>query len=98
MNITDQDHDEIVAIQIGTHVYFHQLAIDKVIEAGGFNNLHPRSTFKFMAEMDLDPKWAEYAKYPTIFDMKQYHAYARGVPIEEIFKSHPSGDDSITQR
>jgi len=97
MNITDQDHDEIIAIQIGSNIYFHQHAIDKTIEAGGFYKLHPRSTFKFMAEMDLDPKWSEYATYPTIFTMKQYRDYASGVPIEDIFKSTPSGADSESQ-
>ncbi len=31
LNIKDQDHDEIIAIQVGSHIYFHQL-IGKEIE------------------------------------------------------------------
>jgi len=75
MNITDQDSDEIIAIQIGSDIYFGQAAIDKCIEAQGYNQLHPRSTFKFMAELDLDPKWNEYAKYPTIFRLREFKEF-----------------------
>ncbi|HEY2811799.1 MAG TPA: hypothetical protein VGJ00_10485 [Rhabdochlamydiaceae bacterium] len=71
MNITEQDEDEIIAIQIGSDIYFGQAAIDKCIEVQRFNQLHPRSTFKFIAELDLDPKWVEYAEYPTIFKLSE---------------------------
>lgn len=70
-NITDQDEDEFIAIQIGSDIYFGQAAIDKCIEMQGYNCLHPRSTFKLMAELDLDPKWDEYAEYPTIFKLSE---------------------------
>jgi hypothetical protein len=94
MQLTEQDSDEIVAIQFGSDIYFGQQAIDKAIELKDFTCLHSRWVFKFMAEMDLSPKWEEYANYPTIFKLSWYKRYASGEPIENIFKSQPSGDDS----
>lgn len=98
MNLTEQDSDEIVAIQFGNDIYFGQQAVDKAIELKDFTKLHSCWVFKFMAEMDLSPKWAEYATYPTLFKISWYERYARGEPIDEIFKSQPSGDDSESQR
>lgn len=80
MNITKQDMEEIVAIQFGNDIYFAQTALDKAIELQDFTCLYPRATFKFMAEMDLSPKWAEYAEYPTIFDLKEYKEYCEKHP------------------
>jgi hypothetical protein len=74
-DITQEDMEDIVAIQFGMDVYFGMKAVDKAIEYGTFTNLHPRSTFKFMAMFDLGPKWAEYATYPTIFTMKQFKEF-----------------------
>ncbi len=71
MVITPQDQDEIVAIQFGSDVYFGQGAIDKCIELQGYTNLHPRSTFKLMSILDVHPKWAEYAEYPTLFRISE---------------------------
>jgi hypothetical protein len=75
--ITQEDMEDIIAIQFGDDIYFGQKAVDKAIELQDFTNLHPRSTFKFMAELDLSPKWAEYAAYPTIFTMKEYRGFLR---------------------
>ena len=71
MNITDQDHEEIVAIQFGQDILFGMSAVDEVRRTQNYTQLIPRSTFKFMAEIELDPRWAEYAEYPTIFSLKQ---------------------------
>ena len=76
-DITTEDMEDIIAIQFGADVYFGTKAIDRVKELGAFTNLHPRSTFKFMAMFDLHPKWAEYATYPTIFTMKQYREFIK---------------------
>lgn len=80
MNITQQDMEEIIAIQFGDGIYFAQAALDKVRELQDYTCLHPRATFKFMAEMDLSPKWEEYAGYPTIFDLKEYRKYCEEHP------------------
>lgn len=73
--MTEEDHDEIVAIQFGNNIYFGQQAIDKARELGGFTQLLSRWIFKFMANMDLSPRWAEYAGYPTIFKITKYKEY-----------------------
>jgi hypothetical protein len=82
-NITQEDMEDIIAIQFGTDVYFGMKAVDRAIELGTFTNLHPRSTFKFMAMLDLSPKWAEYAAYPTIFTMKQFKDFESCLKNEE---------------
>lgn len=97
MNFTDQDSDEIVALYINDVIYLGQAAIDKVHEVGKVDGIIKRAIFKFMAEFDLDPKWEEYANYPTLFTLTEYNAWARGEPIGQT-KSHPSGDDSESSR
>ncbi len=67
INISDKDHEEIIAIQIDNDIYFGQLAIAKVREIQRITRVHSRAVFKFMAEMDLGARWKEYSEFPTIF-------------------------------
>lgn len=97
MLFSDQDDDEIVALYINDTIYLGQTAIDKAKESGTVEGIIKRTIFKFMAEFDLDPKWAQYAAYPTLFTMTDYNAWTRGDPIGQT-KSQPSGDDSESQR
>ena len=97
--LTEQDMDEIIAIEFGEHIYLGQLAIDKAIELKTVNKVYSRWVFQFMADMDLDSRWAQLACAPTLFKMSWYEQYARGEPIDKIFsKSQQSCDDSNSQR
>ena len=78
MNITDQDHDEIIAIQFGNDIYLAQTAINKAIELQDFTCIYSRAMFKLMSIMDLDPRWGMYADAPTIFTMTEYREFSEG--------------------
>lgn len=78
MIITKKDYEDIIAIQFNDDIYFGKYAIEKAISIQYFTFLHPRSTFKFMAMLDLEPKWAEYATYPTIFNIADYRKFQKG--------------------
>lgn len=94
---TEQDYDEIVAIQFGNDIYFGQQAIDKARSCNDLTRIYSRWIFKFMAEMDLSPRWEDYANSPTLFTMTEYNAWTRNEPIGQT-KSQPSGDDLDTSR
>lgn len=79
--MNDQDENEIVALYINDTIYLGQTAIEKAKEAGTVDGIIRRTIFKFMAEFDLDPKWAEYATYPTLFTMTEYNNWTRHEPI-----------------
>lgn len=84
MDITKQDHDEIVALWINDVVYFDQQAIDKAKEHGKVDRIIPRSLFKLVSELDNHPKWIEYSKYPTLFTITEYNEWCKlpeGKPI-----------------
>lgn len=72
-----EDDDEIVAIQFDNEIYFKQAAVDKVLELKDFTILHSRWIFKFMAMMDLDPRWKEFASYPTLFRISEVEAFTK---------------------
>ncbi len=84
IDMTDKDFDEIVALLIGSDIYFGQLAIDKAKEKGQVDGIIKRCVFKFMADMDLDPRWEDYANSPTLFTISQYNEHYKlpaGKPI-----------------
>lgn len=86
LNLLDSDYDEIIAIQIGSDIYFGQLAIDKGIEFNQVDKLFNRAIFKLLAHLDLDPKWEEYSSFPTIFTWTQYKEFnsiPRMIPCQE---------------
>lgn len=80
IDITDSDRDEIVALYINGDIYLGMGAIDKAIAIGKVDGVIGRHIFKFMAQFDLDPKWVEYSKYPTLFTMTQ---------LDEFCAEHP---------
>lgn len=80
IDITEQDHNEVVAIGVGTEIYFADAAIERAKEVGSVNLIVPRSTFKLMAYLDDSPKWMEYACYPTLFTMQEYNEYCAKNP------------------
>lgn len=73
--ITDQDHDEIIAINVNNIVYLGSMAIEMAIKHNNVDCVYGRSLFKLLAELDLDPRWAEYATYPTLFKMSELKIY-----------------------
>jgi len=84
INITDKDMDEIIAIQFGDDIYFGKTAVDKAIYLQDFQKIYSRAIFKFLFEIDLNPKWAEYAEYPTLFTLSEYNNFCNlpaGKPI-----------------
>lgn len=93
----DIENDDVVALYISGDIYIGPAAVKKALEHGTVDGYILRHIFKFMVEMDLDPRWAEYAEYPTLFTMTDYNAWTRGEPIGQT-KSQPSGDDSASQR
>ncbi len=79
----DLDNDDIVALYIKGGIYFGQYAIDKAKEIGEVDGIIRRAIFKFMAELDLDPKWEEYANYPTLFTLSELNKFCE----RDILKS-----------
>jgi hypothetical protein len=75
MTITDNDLDEIIAIQFGNEVMFGKPAIERALEQSKFTTVHSRALFKLMSCMDLGPQWAEYANCPTLFTMSEYNKF-----------------------
>ncbi len=79
LEITEADLDEVIAIRIGDEVYLGELAIDKVKEHKHVTCVYSRGVFKLLVELDLDSKWAEYAKYPTLFKMSELNEFTNKV-------------------
>ena len=68
--------EEIIAIRIGTHIYFGEAAIENVLETQQCDELYARGFFYLMASFDLSPIWKEWAdNAPTLFlksELKKY--------------------------
>ena len=84
LNITSQDHDEVVALCVDGDIYFGEYAKDKAKATGTVEGIIPRSVFKLVAHLDYHPKWDEYAEYPTLFTISEYNEWQKlpnGKPI-----------------
>lgn len=65
---TDKDLDEVIAFRIDDEIWFGQEAVNRVLARGSYVQYYTRALFKFMAEMDLNPKWKEWSdNAPTLF-------------------------------
>lgn len=64
--------DDIVALYINGEIYLGLGAIDKAIEIGKVDGVIKREIFNFMAEFDLDKRWKDYSKYPTILTWDEF--------------------------
>ena len=61
-------NDEVIALRVDNYVYFGQLAVGTVLKAGRCDQIYTRGVFYLMAELDLDPRWKEWAvNAPTLF-------------------------------
>jgi hypothetical protein len=83
-NITEQDHDDVVALYINGDICLGPYAVEQARNHGKVDGYILRHVFKLMAEMDLNPKWAEYAEYPTLFTITEYNNWVKlpnGKPI-----------------
>lgn len=74
-NITEQDHDDFVALYINGDIYLGECAVKKALEHGTVDGIIRRCVFKLMAILDLSPKWAEYAEYLTLFSWKEFQEF-----------------------
>ena len=83
----DIDNDDVVALLIGSDIYFGQLARDNAKERGTVDGIIKRFIFKFMAEMDLDPRWIDYANSPTLFTITEYNHWIKGQSKENLSDS-----------
>lgn len=74
---TKEAHNEVVALEVNGDILFGDYAVSKALASRTVSRMFTREVFEFMAEMDLDPKWAEYALYPTIFLMSDYNNFIK---------------------
>jgi hypothetical protein len=83
----DIENDDVVALLIGKNIYLGQLARDKAKEHGTVDGIIKRTIFKFMAELDLDPRWQNYANTPTLFTITEYNNWIKDQSSENNTKS-----------
>lgn len=73
----DIENDDVVALYINGNIYLGPTAVKEALKHGTVDGYILRHVFKFMAEMDLHPKWAEYAEYPTLFTITEYNNWVK---------------------
>lgn len=73
--ITPQDLDEIIAIQINGEIYGKHTAILMAKLTQNVERVYSRAVFKLMADMDVGIKWKEWSEFPTLFTMTEYKKY-----------------------
>lgn len=73
----DIENDEVVALYINGDIYLGPAAIKEALKHRRVDGYILRHVFKFMAEMDLDPKWSEYAEYPALFTITEYNEWLK---------------------
>ena len=84
LTLSKEDYDEVVALIIQGEIYLAQGAIAKVNEVREVDGIIPRAMFKAIDHLDCNPKWREYASYPTLFTISEYNEWCKlpnGKPI-----------------
>lgn len=77
LDITAQDMDEIIALQINGEIYGKHSAVFMAKLTGNVERVYSRAVFKFMADMDVGIKWKEWSEFPTLFTMTEYNKFCK---------------------
>lgn len=79
----DTENDDVVALYIQGDIYFGELAVNKAIEVGYVDGFMVRPIFQFMASMDLDPRWNDYANSRTLFTVGELNKFLQDAESKE---------------